>query len=208
MSNKSPKHNMLTKPAEATTTKSSKQSSSSGHKGTKASNGLRRTLQKGLDSVLAAPALQVGQTAPFIPNQVHPLMAAPYAGSKMATHDLHASTLTAAKAPLSGRKHGGASPSIMGAPLSAKCSQEVPCWVCRYVRSFLLLDKLRGIMPAQPPKDRRTRKEDRRSGSRRVVRYSLGEHRRALGWAWAKDRRQPKDMRWKYQYPTCMHHPV
>src|SRR5271157_3694639 len=112
---------------EVMTSRNSNKSYNSGTKGTKTSNTVRRTLRKALDSVLAAPALQVGQTAPFIPNQVHPLMAAPYAGSKTDIHDLHASMLTAEKAVQPARKLGNTWPSILADRLSEKSLPEALC---------------------------------------------------------------------------------
>src|SRR5271166_1916842 len=136
---------------EVMTTKNSRRSSASGKKETKGSSGLKQTLQKALDSVLAAPGLQVGQTAPFIPSRPHPSTEALLFGSKTALLGLPVSTTPVAKVPRPANAPGNTWPSILADRLSEKslpealCSQVAPCWLCRYVRTFLCLEKLRGI---------------------------------------------------------------
>src|SRR5271166_3118008 len=178
---------------EVMTTKNSRRSSASGKKETKGSSGLKQTLQKALDSVLAAPGLQVGQTAPFIPSRPHPSTEAPLFGSKTALLGLPVSTTPVAKALRPANAPGNTYKKNSANPLSAKylpealCSRVAPCWLCRYVRTFLCLEKLRGINPT-PLVDRRRPK-------------SLVEVVWHLGMKTRRTHREDLDRRWSHLGP-------
>jgi len=145
------------------TTKKCKPSSSSGRKETKGSSLWQRTLQKAKGSVSVAPEWRGGLMDPFIPNPRRLSMDPQSYGVKTGIPALRASTLTAEKEAPKERKHGSTWPNTLADRLSEKslpealCCPAAPCWLCRYVRCFLLMEKLRGI---RPPKDRRTRRED------------------------------------------------
>src|SRR5271157_5418143 len=182
---------------EVMTSKNSNKSYNSGKKETKASSGLRRTLRKALDFELAVQEPLLGPMARLTAKPVPPSMAPQSSGLKTVTRDLRANMPIAPKDLPTGRKLGNTWPSILADRLSEKslpealCSRAAPCWLCRYVRTFLCLEKLRGINYPN--------KWQIRAATARRLEVPVAGWNGPCRRVGPRDRRQPKSL---------FHHPV